>query len=423
MKRRAIVYTLPPIVLIAAVVVISMAAWKRSHMLAELAHTLAHGEQAEAESAARQLAVVSAPPIALLVDVAASEDRMRAQAAQVALGRILDRVEKDADAGQQLSRASKLTAELSSTLAEHRRAFPRGSHPWLADTTQRILKIANQCPAKMPLIGLHCDDIISVISLTRPRAPVALPAVASMTAIPAPDLQLAGLEREFASFAAEAKMPAKKTISPISTASDPSPEPEGAADASRLPIDSTHSLSASPANVAAEVRPDWSNAEPRMLPANTVRSLNEVRTDEEAVVPSKQATNSKQPLDDARDLLERWRTSRSERPEIEDELATRGFRPIPKRLVEQYFSENLADRLRLVDSVLTEPGVDARPWLILLAEDENAEVRLMAVTVMATSDDKALVEKAWQTALRDRDSRIADLAARLRQRREGPTRR
>ena len=46
-----------------------------------------------------------------------------------------------------------------------------------------------------------------------------------------------------------------------------------------------------------------------------------------------------------------------------------------------------------------------------------------AVTVMATSDDKALVEKAWQVAIRDRDPRIADLASRLRERRAGALRR
>jgi len=115
--------------------------------------------------------------------------------------------------------------------------------------------------------------------------------------------------------------------------------------------------------------------------------------------------------------------ARSDRAELEEELAARGFHPIPKRLIERYFSDNLAERLRLVDSVLTEPGVDARPWLMLLSEDENAEVRLSAVTVMATSNDTTLVEKAWQAAIRDRDSRIADLAIRLRERREGTTRR
>jgi hypothetical protein len=36
---------------------------------------------------------------------------------------------------------------------------------------------------------------------------------------------------------------------------------------------------------------------------------------------------------------------------------------------------------------------------------------------MATSNDAALVEKAWQVSIRDEDSRIAGLAGRLRERR------
>ena len=45
-------------------------------------------------------------------------------------------------------------------------------------------------------------------------------------------------------------------------------------------------------------------------------------------------------------------------------------------------------------------------------------MRLFAVTFMATSNNAALVEKAWQAAIRDHDPRVADLAERLRERRE-----
>ncbi|MEO7404606.1 MAG: hypothetical protein ABIU95_13140 [Burkholderiales bacterium] len=121
-----------------------------------------------------------------------------------------------------------------------------------------------------------------------------------------------------------------------------------------------------------------------------------------------------------RQLLSRWLASKGEETQfVAHDLATRGFKRLPKRLVEQCLSNNVDDRLHLVDDVLKEPGVDARPWLILLSDDESAEVRLMVVTIMATSDDKTLVEKAWQVAIRDRDPRIADMASRLRERRGG----
>jgi hypothetical protein len=76
-----------------------------------------------------------------------------------------------------------------------------------------------------------------------------------------------------------------------------------------------------------------------------------------------------------------------------------------------------------VDEVLTAPGNDARPWLVLLADDTEADVRLLALTIMATSDDALLLDKAWQVALHDGDPRIAGLASRLRERRDAAQRR
>jgi hypothetical protein len=121
---------------------------------------------------------------------------------------------------------------------------------------------------------------------------------------------------------------------------------------------------------------------------------------------------------DSRELLRRWLSAEgSEVFPLEQELTRRGFGRLSERLVEQLFSADLEDRLALVDCVLTEPGVDPRPWLMLLSDDANADVRLLAVTIMATSNDAVLVEKAWQVSIRDRDSRIAALAGRLRERR------
>src|SRR5207244_10321456 len=99
--------------------------------------------------------------------------------------------------------------------------------------------------------------------------------------------------------------------------------------------------------------------------------------------------------------------------------AKRGFGKITARLVRQFFSDEAEERMRIVDEVVAQPGAGAGAWLLLLAEDPDAEVRLFAVTLMATSNDAALVEKAWQVSIRDHDPRIADLAGRLRERRTG----
>jgi hypothetical protein len=120
----------------------------------------------------------------------------------------------------------------------------------------------------------------------------------------------------------------------------------------------------------------------------------------------------------SRNLLARWFAADGEAVfPVEEELTQRGFGRLSERLVQQLFSDQVEDRLRLVDDVLTEPGVNARPWLLLLADDRSGDVRLVVVTVMATSNDPELIEKAWRVAISDRDPRIAGLAERLRERR------
>jgi hypothetical protein len=99
-------------------------------------------------------------------------------------------------------------------------------------------------------------------------------------------------------------------------------------------------------------------------------------------------------------------------------LAERGFGRLPSKLVQRLFSDNADQRLRLIDDILIEPGIDARPWLLLLADDADADVRLLTVSIMATSNDATLIEKAWEVAINDRDPRIAGLAGRLRERRD-----
>ena len=127
---------------------------------------------------------------------------------------------------------------------------------------------------------------------------------------------------------------------------------------------------------------------------------------------------------DSRELLRKWLASENgDAQAIERELSKRGFGKLSKPLVQQFFSEKPQDRMRLVDHVLAQPGGGSEAWLLLLAADSDPDVRLFAVTYMATSNNAVLVEKAWQVAIRDHDPRVADLAGRLRERREGTVRR
>ncbi len=456
-KRRVTLYTLPLVVVIGFLSVVGLAAWQRSDVIADLADQVAHGEKVEATTAVRQLAAIPNPPLSILAEAAASDEHATADTAQVAINRMLGLWQRQVDKKQRVNSVAGQVTELAAALAAQRHAFPPSDYPWLSSATRKIVRVANKCPAKKtPMVALHCDEIMSVVEKANPsaapiagRAEPADEAPKKEIASPAAEIdgresQQVRLEHDFSEFPSQPVMHDVGTNSDASGPSESKPlQPPAANDAGlrsknvnrsddgQASMDGLGDLGSNERKLSPDDptwRPDWSLPMYRILPAAPVTA--KVRDTKQSATDAKPPLGRKldakqQGVDDSassaeetRALLERWRdASVSQRFEIEEDLAARGFRRLPARVIKQYLSDNLATRMRVVDSVLTEPGVDARPWLLLLAEDENADVRLSAVTVMATSDDKSLVEAAWQIAIRDRDPRVADLAARLRERR------
>lgn len=81
-------------------------------------------------------------------------------------------------------------------------------------------------------------------------------------------------------------------------------------------------------------------------------------------------------------------------------------------------SRRLADpdpavRKELAEALPSLSGVDAVPWLLQLARDKDPEVRLTAITLLATTGDPALLARLRAQALEDSDPRIRTQAERL----------
>jgi hypothetical protein len=427
LKRRSAIYTLSLVIVIGSSVTVGALRWHRSQLIATLSEEIAHGEPREATAAVRQLAAIPIPPLEFLVELAASNDHNVAETAQVAINQLLERSKRETSVGKRLSHNAARLDALASAISERQRAFPRGYYPWLAATTRSIVEIANKCAAKdTTLIALRCDQILANVRPPRPVSPppqerIGVPSVVPTAAEP----EISTLESAFDAFPAQSVLSQPPAPKPIESVTETAQETTAwKSRDSTLPAQRSINEQSQIAD-DGEARPDWAQPPHRMMSAKPAGFHPNVPL---ASVQSK-ASSETQPtaITDAqlvRDLLQQWHDSRGkERKQVDEQLAERGFVRLSPRIVDQYFSQNLADRLRLVDSVLTEPGVDPRPWLLLLAADENAEVRLMAVTVMATSEDQSLIEKAWQAAIRDRDSRIADLASRLRDQRDKATRR
>lgn len=80
-------------------------------------------------------------------------------------------------------------------------------------------------------------------------------------------------------------------------------------------------------------------------------------------------------------------------------------------------STSVEDRKKSIDALTGTPGVAPEPWLLILAKDPAPEVRLAVVTLLATSRDPQLVEKARQIALHDEDPRVGRMAEWLQNKR------
>jgi hypothetical protein len=124
---------------------------------------------------------------------------------------------------------------------------------------------------------------------------------------------------------------------------------------------------------------------------------------------------------DTLDLMRRLRTSGGDAmARVRAELARRGFNEVHLELARRLFDPDPEVRLELARRLPGLESVDAAPWLLWLSEDKDPEVRLAAITLLATTDDPALLRQVRTIAARDPDPRIRRQAERLAQRADGP---
>ena len=98
---------------------------------------------------------------------------------------------------------------------------------------------------------------------------------------------------------------------------------------------------------------------------------------------------------------------------IRSVLVERGFDDAELALRQQMTSPNVADRLQLVEEVSQLPAIAARRMLRWLLDDASGDVRLRALTALATTNSPDLGKLARELAVRDEDPRVVKLASRL----------
>jgi hypothetical protein len=95
------------------------------------------------------------------------------------------------------------------------------------------------------------------------------------------------------------------------------------------------------------------------------------------------------------------------------ELMRRGFTRRRVELAARLFDTKAEVRLQAARRLPSEPGIDAAEWLLWLVDDPATEVRLTAITLLATTADRTLLGHVEQIARSDSDPRIRRIAERL----------
>ncbi|MDG2222152.1 MAG: HEAT repeat domain-containing protein [Rubripirellula sp.] len=103
--------------------------------------------------------------------------------------------------------------------------------------------------------------------------------------------------------------------------------------------------------------------------------------------------------------------NRELRGKARDELTARGYNENEITIATQIVSADLATRLALIDAIAHLPQIDPRPWLLMLLDDESRDVKLQAISVLATMNDPAVNS---QLRLRVTEERDPTVAARIR---------
>jgi hypothetical protein len=100
--------------------------------------------------------------------------------------------------------------------------------------------------------------------------------------------------------------------------------------------------------------------------------------------------------------------------ELQGELRRRGLSATEIGLARRLFDANPEARKQLVAELPCVPNIDASDWLLQCTKDEDAEVRLAAFSLLATSSNSLLLQKVKIAAANDADTRVRKIAEKIR---------
>jgi hypothetical protein len=91
----------------------------------------------------------------------------------------------------------------------------------------------------------------------------------------------------------------------------------------------------------------------------------------------------------------------------EAELFRRGYRAEEIDLARQLVTGDVSTRLQLIDFIAQNGALDPRSWLPMLLEDPSRDVKLRAISVLATMDDPAVAQRLQIHLSKEQDPTVA----------------
>lgn len=388
----------------------SIDGWHQQHLAEQLADRIAALPDDEVKVPLHQLASIGTPALGALVEAAASPRDAVARVAQqeidIAFSACLMQVRESSDEEQ----AETLVA-LAKALDSSAERFGPSGQRWAEGLTLRMIEVADQLPVDPATrLLIVASRVLDKIPARGPRlrsvkAVVELPPLDHYAVVGPPPIDVRSLA-----------VPSERVIS-VPRAAEPDARPPVTAPEEETPA----------GRVPTTASEMWS---PQWLGVRTISPLSPLEGDASLSVrvrpgPLSAPLDVPTPLDFQRMLSDLRRqptemlikklptADKFSAGAIRKVLTERGIDAAQMEMISRIESADEADRLHIVAEVSQLPAASARRLLRLLLDDPSGEVRLRALTTLATTNDPGLAELARTIASEDMDPRVANLASKL----------
>lgn len=405
----------------------SLTQWHRSRLARELFAQLEETPDAEVKVPLRQLDALDAAGLDPLVLAATSPRTAVAQQAQRILSEKTTRwklLAKPPLADEATQAAKSSLCQLAHSLASRANHLSPSGKQWAEQIALSLIDFAEALPAEQsaPLL-LDCSQVLAAIPPRGPR----LRTLATRESRPAPSRSLKNAEPQLDGLTrlSDSSLDHLARIEPRSdlefrqriTEAPPQP-PQIATQPLPHPSAELHWLSDTPSAPAApQPLPLAEENMEGMFPEsqNSLQSEPPQTSIVDVPTPPEMASlASRYRQATLSELLQRLpQAGFHEAGIIRTVLTERGFESTEVALLQRLSAPAKEERLQLIQECSALPAVTSAWMLRRLVHDRDAEVRLKALTALATMQTPDLRELAHELAVHDEDPRVAQLASQL----------